>query len=176
MSDIIIQPATVKDAALIADLSRKTFYETFAPHNTKEDMDMFMKEQFSKERLMTQVNWPGNLFYIAYVNQEPAGYVRLLEGPNPPALGKVAAIEIARIYAVSTAIGKGIGSALMQHSLQVAQERKKKMIWLGVWEKNQRAIDFYIKWGFEKFGQHDFVLGKDVQTDWLMKRPIPTSK
>lgn len=172
MSDIIIQPATSKDAGLIADLSRKTFYDTFAPHNTKEDMDLFMNEQFSKDRLMAQVKWPGNLFYLAYVDQELAGYVRMLEGPNPPGLGKVSAIEIARIYALSTVIGKGIGSALMQHCLEVAAARKKKMIWLGVWEKNQRAIDFYIKWGFEKFGQHEFVLGKDVQTDWLMKRPI----
>lgn len=172
MSSITIRPATIDDAALIADLSRQTFYETFAPHNTKEDMEKFMSEQFSRERLISQVQWPGNLFYLAYADEEIAGYVRMLEGSNPPGLGKVAAIEIARIYAASNVIGKGIGSALMQHCLQVAKDRKKKFIWLGVWEKNQRAIDFYIKWGFERFGEHEFVLGNDVQTDWLMKRAI----
>ena len=47
--------AAKKDAELIADISRQTFYDTFAEHNTKEDMDKFMSEQFTRGRLM---RWP----------------------------------------------------------------------------------------------------------------------
>jgi len=176
MNEIIIKEATVEDAALIADLSRRTFYDTFAPFNTVEDMDKFMNEQFTRENLMDEVGAPGNIFLLAYSNGEVAGYVRLKELPDITMPANVPAIEIARIYALKTSIGKGVGSALMQHVIDLARQKNKQIIWLGVWEKNHRAIDFYKKWGFERFGEHDFVLGTDVQTDWLMKREVTNIK
>jgi len=172
MPEIIIRLATEKDAELIAELSQDTFYETFAGVNTKENMDKFMTEQFSKDALMKEVGLKGNIFLLAFDGESPAGYVKLRESPNPDGLGEANAIEIARIYAAATAIGKGVGKALMQKCIDIAVEKKKDIIWLGVWEHNQRAIDFYIKWGFEKFGTHVFMLGEDPQTDWLMKKNL----
>lgn len=167
-----IKMATNADAELIADMSRKTFYETFVSQNTKENMDKFMNESFTKEALMEEVGEPGNIFLLAYDEKEPAGYVRMRENNNPPELGNRNSIEIARIYAATNAIGKGVGKTLMQKCIEIAQEKKKDVLWLGVWEKNNRAIDFYIKWGFEKFSTHIFMLGDDPQTDWLMKKEL----
>ncbi len=167
-----IKMATNADAELIADMSRKTFYETFVSQNTKENMDKFMNESFTKEALMKEVGEPGNIFLLAYDEKEPAGYVRMRENNNPPELGNRNSIEIARIYAATNAIGKGVGKTLMQKCIEIAQEKKKDVLWLGVWEKNNRAIDFYIKWGFEKFSTHIFMLGDDPQTDWLMKKEL----
>jgi diamine N-acetyltransferase len=169
---ITLRYANADDAELIAGLSRQTFYESFAAHNTKEDMDKFMSEQFTKEALMKEVITPGNIFLLAYADNAVTGYVRMRESKNPPELGDVNAIEIARIYASANFIGKGIGNALMQKCIAIAKEKRKQTTWLGVWEKNWRAIDFYIKWGFKKFAEHDFVLGNDVQRDWLMKKDI----
>lgn len=167
-----IKMATNADAELIADMSRQTFYETFVSQNTKENMDKFMNESFTKEALMKEVGEPGNIFLLAYDEKEPAGYVRMRENNNPPELGNRNSIEIARIYAATNAIGKGVGKTLMQKCIEIAQEKKKDVLWLGVWEKNNRAIDFYIKWGFEKFSTHIFMLGDDPQTDWLMKKEL----
>lgn len=167
-----IKMATNADAELIADMSRKTFYETFVSQNTKENMDKFMNESFTKEALMKEVGEPGNIFLLAYDEKEPAGYVRMRENNNPPELGNRNSIEIARIYAATNAIGKGVGKTLMQKCIELAREKKKEVLWLGVWEKNNRAIDFYIKWGFEKFSTHIFMLGDDPQTDWLMKKEL----
>jgi ribosomal protein S18 acetylase RimI-like enzyme len=69
-------------------------------------------------------------------------------------------------------IGKGVGKKLMQTSHEVAEQRKKQILWLAVWKENQRAIDFYEHWGFEIFGEQDFLLGDDLQKDWLMKKAI----
>ncbi len=167
--NIIIKEATYADADLIADMSRKTFYETFAADNTKEDMDKFMNEQFTKEALMAEVGAEGNVFLLAYADDEPAGYARLrnaetAELPN--------AIELARIYNDAKMIGKGVGKALMEACINKAKELNRQYIWLGVWEKNDRAIRFYEKAGFVKFGEHDFLLGNDLQRDWLMKKRI----
>jgi ribosomal protein S18 acetylase RimI-like enzyme len=113
-----------------------------------------------------------NTFLLAYHGNDIAGYVKIRDERVPLSLGNVSALEVARIYAVSNQIGKGVGSLLMQACIDIAGQRNKEWLWLGVWEKNQRAIDFYTKWGFEKFDETDFLLGDDMQRDWLMKKRI----
>lgn len=167
--NIIVRPATVDDAALIADLSRETFWETFAPHNTAADMEKFMREQFTRETLIAEVGAPGSTFFIAWDGDEAIGYARVRESEDDAAHNKM---EIARIYAKTSAIGKGVGKKLMQTCMQFAQRQGKKYVWLGVWEKNDRAIQFYHAWGFEKVGEHDFRLGNDIQHDWIMEKEL----
>jgi ribosomal protein S18 acetylase RimI-like enzyme len=135
-------------------------------------MDKFMNEQFTRDNLIKEVGAEHNIFLVAEVEGETVGYARLREVPNPAELDDLAAIELARIYSVQSRIGKGVGSALLERCIEVAAGQKKQVIWLGVWEKNQHAISFYERWGFEKFSEHEFILGDDVQTDWLMKKVI----
>ncbi|MFI5186995.1 MAG: GNAT family N-acetyltransferase [Chitinophagales bacterium] len=172
MLDITIKFATETDAELIADLSHKTFYDSYARYNSKANMDKFLNEQFSKQKLIEEVSQPWHIFFLAFMAGEPAGYVKLREGEVPLDLIGQSCIEIARIYSVQHAIGKGVGSALMQTCIDTARQKGKKNLWLGVWPKNQRAVDFYTKWGFEKFGEHNFLLGDELQTDWLMKKEL----
>lgn len=169
---IVIKQATIEDAKLIADISHQTFYETFAEYNTKQDMEKFLNQQFTKGRLMLEVGAKQNTFLLAYDEGEIAGYVKLRDEKIPSSLYNTNVLEVARIYAVAKKIGKGVGAALMQSAINIAKEKKKELLWLGVWEKNQRAIDFYTKWGFEKFDETDFLLGNDMQRDWLMKKRI----
>jgi diamine N-acetyltransferase len=161
-----------EQAELIADLSRKTFFDTFASQNSREDMDKFMNEQFTKQALMKEVGMPGNIFFLAYVGNEIAGYLKLRDGKSMPQFNDMPSLEIARIYTVDKMTGKGIGSALMQKSIAIAKEKEKQIIWLGVWKENRNAIDFYKRWGFEIFGEQDFLLGNDLQKDWLMRREV----
>jgi len=138
-------------------------------------MEKFMNESFNKELLMAEVGAPGNIFLLAYPgnkSNEVIGYARLRENNNPGVLKDLNTLEIARIYVVENSIGKGVGKALMHRSLAIAKEKGKEIVWLGVWEKNQKAIDFYTRWGFEKFSDHQFILGDDVQNDWLMKKAV----
>lgn len=170
-----IRRAEATDASLIADLSRQTFEETFAAQNSKENMEKFMKEQFSREKLMAEVSDEANHFYIAFEEQEPAGYLKLRQGESLPELGGNPAIELARIYVSARQIGKGVGQQLMQTAIGFAGSQGYQNIWLGVWEKNEKAIQFYTRWGFRKFGTHVFMLGEDPQTDWLMYKPLVTN-
>lgn len=172
MPEIAIRYATTDDAELIADLSRKTFYETFGYVNTKENMDKFMNEQFTREKLVTEVTEPGNIFLLAFDGEIPVGYVRMREGQKFPQFNDKDSIEIARIYAINSYIGTGVGQQLMRQCIFIAKELKKEIIWLGVWEKNPRAIAFYKKWGFEKFNEHNFLLGDDLQKDWLLMKQL----
>jgi len=135
-------------------------------------MDKFMNEQFTREKLMAEVGDPQNKFILAHEDDYVLGYAKLRNGEQRVEFCNKSSIEIARIYAIQSAIGKGVGKMLMEACLQIAREMKREIIWLGVWEKNERAINFYKKFGFEKFAEHDFLLGDDVQTDWLMFRNV----
>jgi diamine N-acetyltransferase len=172
MQEFLIRFATSDDAELIADISRRTFHETFGYVNTKENMDKFMNEQFNREKLIKEVTEPGNTFFLAFDNDTPVGYVRMREGKKFLEFENKDSIEIARIYSVNSYLGTGVGEQLMRQCVFIAKELKKEIIWLGVWEKNPRAIAFYTKWGFEKFSDQDFLLGDDLQKDWLLMKKL----
>ncbi len=173
MSDpIFLREANLYDAGTIADLSRKTFYDTFAVHNTEENMILFMNRQFTRDALAAEVGMRDNTFLLAYYNYELAGYVKLRESKGPPELKGFTTLEIARIYVVKSMLGLGVGEELMRQSIEMARKRAKQMVWLAVWEKNERAMRFYTRWGFETFSKQVFVLGTDLQNDWIMKKEL----
>ena len=63
------------------------------------------------------------------------------------------------------------GQLLMQHCLDWAYRKGYKVVWLGVWERNERALRFYEKLGFQRFGFHYFQFGSERQRDfWLQKQ------
>jgi ribosomal protein S18 acetylase RimI-like enzyme len=169
---IRIRTADVKDAATVADFSRRTFYESFARYNTEENMRLYLDEQLPREKQMAEVGAPGRVFLLAYLGEDLVGYAALRETPPPAGLKGANAIEIVQLYSDERTIGKGVGPALTQACLDVARQQGRDWIWLGVWEHNHRAQAFYAKWGFERFGEHIFIVGLDAQTDWWMKRPL----
>ena len=146
--ETLIKPAGVREAEIIAELSRRTFFDTFAEFNTRSDMDKYMSGPFKKENLMNEVAAHGNIFLLAWVGDQPAGYAKLRTEKRRPDLPNESAIEIARLYADQKWIGKGIGNKLMQACIETATDMRKTTIWLGVWENNPRAIRFYERWGF----------------------------
>jgi hypothetical protein len=105
MQEFLIRFATIDDAELIADLSRRTFHETFGYVNTRENMDKFMNEQFTRETLINEVTEPGNTFLLAFDEDTPVGYARMREGKKFPEFENKDSIEIARIYSVNSYLG-----------------------------------------------------------------------
>ena len=167
-----IRFATEDDAELIAEISHRTFYETFAAQNSKENMDMHMAQYYAEEKIRAELKDPFSIFLLAYDDTRLAGYAKMNEHVKEESKELESPIEIERIYAVKEMIGKGVGKKLMEKCLAIANEKNKKTVWLGVWESNERAIEFYTHWGFEKFSEHNFPVGNDPQKDWLMKRSL----
>lgn len=167
-----IRTADRNDLDLLRELGIRAFTDTFGQYNTAENMKLYVEKSFSREQLEMEISDPAAVFLLAYDGDAVAGYVRLRKKENPEGLNSVNALEIERLYAAPEYIGKQAGRILMEASIQYAVENGFDTIWLGVWEKNARAIRFYEKHGFEKFGEHVFMLGNDAQTDWLMKKTI----
>jgi diamine N-acetyltransferase len=169
-----IRPARPEDAEPLAALAAQTFRDAFAPENAAEDIEAYVSESFSTERLRAELLDDNNTFLLAFVprSSAPDGYAKLRRGEPDSSVTGPDPIELHRLYVERNAIGSGVGAALMRASLEVARRGGRKTLWLGVWEKNARAIAFYERWGFETVGQHVFCLGSDDQTDLIMQRAM----
>ncbi len=172
MHSTTLRAATSADAALLAHLAATTFRDTFAPHNTPADMELQLSRMYGDGKQGAELADARHSVFLAERDGETVGYVMLRRGPAPDCVRGHDPIEIARIYAVKPRIGTGIGAALMQRSLAEASACGHDVVWLGVWEHNAPAIAFYRRWGFEDVGSHAFQLGRDLQTDRVMARPV----
>jgi ribosomal protein S18 acetylase RimI-like enzyme len=169
MSPIIIRKATISDLEIIQEISKQTFIETFADVNTPENMENYVREYFNSEQVASEINNPNSAFYLASLENEIIGYMKLNIGNSQTEKQKENNLEIHRIYVSQTFHGKKIGQLLLDEAIKTAKQMVVNSIWLGVWEENHRAIQFYTKNGFFEFDKHIFTLGNDIQTDLLMR-------
>lgn len=168
-NSIIVSEVASHQLSALQLISAQTFSETFTAHNTKEDMTNYIESSFNLVNLKSQLDNNNSKFYFATDGEEVVGYLKINWGnAQSESLGNTS-LEVERIYVLKSYQGKNVGHALYQKALEVATELNFDFIWLGVWEKNDRAIQFYQKNGFVEFDKHLFKLGKDVQTDLLMK-------
>ncbi|REC50394.1 GNAT family N-acetyltransferase [Chryseobacterium pennipullorum] len=170
MENIEIKKVTSHEIDTLQKIGRQTFSETFSDTNSPEDMAQYLEEGFSIEKLSTELSQPTSMFYFALSEGQVIGYLKLNTGRSQTELQDEKALEIERIYLLSAFHGKKAGQLLFNKALQIAEELHSSYLWLGVWENNQRAIRFYEKNGFVPFDKHLFKLGKDEQTDIMMKK------
>ncbi len=168
----IIRQASRDDAALLRELSTTTFKATFAEHNTPDDMEAYLRDSFSFEKLTDELSDPQATFFIAELSGKAVGYAKLLEGEPDACVTGEKPIELVRLYVLPDSIGHGLGASLMRHCIETATQNGYQTLWLGVWEHNPRAIAFYHRWGFEEVGNHVFRLGNDIQNDLIFQKSL----
>ena len=174
---VTIRAATAADRAVLTDFGRRTFYETFAADNTPDDMAGYLADAFTPERQAAEIADPAGLVLLAEHDGESGaaelvGYAHLVAEGAPPAVQGPAPIELKRLYVARPWHGRRVAQALMDAALNAARARGARTLWLGVWERNPRAVAFYLKYGFVRAGEHTFALGGDRQTDWLLARSL----
>lgn len=169
---IHVRRAEEADAAALADLAARTFVQSYGPDNLPENIDLYLEHSFNQAQILSELRDPGTHYLLAESDERPIAYATLRQSSAPEASLSGRAIELARIYVEADLIGVGIGSLLMRNCLLLARKQDFDTIWLGVWRHNSRAISFYRKWKFEVVGTQNFVLGRDVQVDYVMARSL----
>jgi ribosomal protein S18 acetylase RimI-like enzyme len=169
---VSVKEASIDDAEVISELSAETFFETYSWYNTPENMRAYTGKYFSVEQTKKDFETKDTHFFLAESANEIIGYAKLRVFENPEELAGKKHIEIERIYVQKKHHDKKAGYAIIKHCVAFAKEKKYEIIWLGVWEQNHKAIKFYGRVGFEKFGVHDFQLGNDAQKDYLLKMDL----
>lgn len=167
--ELLIRRCDISDLETLRNVCITTFQDAFASVNTEEDMNDYLQKSFNRQQIEKELSHPRSVFYLAYYKNELAGYLKINFGPAQTDINDDASLELERIYILKEYQGNGLGSMLLEKVVEIARENDLDYIWLGVWEKNMGAIRLYGRQGFVKFKSHTFWLGKDKQTDDLMK-------
>lgn len=168
----LIRPATFEDAALLAELGARTFRETFEPLYDPEDLAAFLGSTYSEALQRAELEAPSRPALVLEVHGSPVGFAQLrLEHPEACVAGQHPA-ELQRIYLLRAAQGGGRGAALLAASEALARGRGADVLWLGVWEQNDRALAFYARSGFQAVGEHGFSVGRRVDRDLILAKAL----
>ena len=167
---VTIRRAGPDDAATLAELAARIFRDTFADSNTPEDMAAYLAGAFRPDRQRAEIAAPGACTLLAEVDG-PVGFAQIRTGAAPACVRTERPVELWRFYVDRSWHGRGVAHALRRAVLRGARALGAGSVWLGVWEHNARALAFYAKHGFVAVGEHEFRLGRDVQTDLLLVLP-----
>jgi diamine N-acetyltransferase len=169
---ISIRELSREDIPQLRELAIRIYRDTFSNQNTPENMEAFLRKDYSVENFEREFDEPGSQYFFACDEKNPVGYLRLRYNKEAEEhLGKNT-IEIHRLYVDVNHQGKRVGHKLMEFAIEQAEKSDVDWIWLGVWEHNPKAQRFYERWGFTRFADHIFQMGNEAQTDWLLKRRI----
>ena len=171
--DITVRRGRPADAKLLADLAANTFRETYAVQNRPDDMALYVSMVYGLSQQEAELHNPEMTTLLAEVDGQLAGYAQLRASAVPDCVMGVTPLELWRFYVAAPWQGRGVAQALMQSVEMEARAHEADTLWLGVWERNERAKAFYRKCGFADVGSQLFVLGTDVQTDRVMVRLLP---
>lgn len=168
----MIRKVELADVEVLAKLAKQTFRETFAHDNTEEQLQEYFEEAYNLRVLSTELEDPDSETYFIMHEEEIAGFLKVNWGNAQTERELENAFEIQRLYVLQTYQGFGLGKQLFEFALEHAEKNGFSWAQLGVWEHNTKAQAFYNRNGFEKFSQHNFMVGQKVDTDWLLKKKL----
>jgi len=163
-----IRVATAADAAVLADLARRTFYDTFASTNDANDMALYLAKAYGIDQQTREIEDRDITTLLVEEGDVAIAYAQVRAGHVPECVSGPEPIELWRFYIDREWHGRGVAQQLMEAVRVEARRRKAQTLWLGVWERNDRARAFYAKCGFTGAGTHIFLFGTDPQTDLVM--------
>jgi ribosomal protein S18 acetylase RimI-like enzyme len=164
-----IRRATVADAAVLADFGARTFSEAFSADNRADDMVAYLARTYGVSQQAAELADPRTVtLLVEQTDGALAAYAQVRRGPAPACVTGREPVELWRFYVDRPWQGRGVAQRLMQEVYDTARALGGHTLWLGVWERNRRAIAFYARCGFVDVGTQEFVLGGDRQTDRVM--------
>lgn len=158
------------DAQRLAAVASATFLDTFAGVLEGSDILAHCADQHTVQRY---AGWLADTRYALWLAEArpgdaPVGFAML----SPPDLPSVATqaddLELKRIYLLHRFHGGGHGARLMQVAVDEARARGAGHLLLGVYAKNERALAFYERKGFQPIGERRFRVGGNEYEDRIL--------
>ncbi len=168
----VIRLATTEDARELAELAERTFRDAFGAMNTPADMDLHCRSAYGDAIQAAEIADPDRVTLVSEQGGRLTGYAQLRWGAAPSCVRAGAPGELLRLYVDKEWHGTGVAQRLMAECIAQMRAHGSDVVWLGVWERNPRAIAFYKKFGFVEVGEHVFPVGTDPQRDIIMVRPV----
>jgi ribosomal protein S18 acetylase RimI-like enzyme len=157
---------------LLRAISIETYRDTFSESNSEILMTQYFQDSLNKEKLQAELNHPDSTFYFISVAEKVAGFLKVNVMSAQTDIKDSNALEIERFYIRQSFLRNGLGKQLMSFACDLARQKNKTFVWLGVWENNMPALHFYKKMGFYQIGTHPFNMAGDIQTDLLLQKDL----
>lgn len=170
-----IRKGTVADAPLLAALAERTFVDTFAHDNDPADMTAHVAHSYGVAQQTAELADLDRVTLIGETAGQPMAYAQVRRGAAPPCVAGPSPVELQRFYVERGWHGRGVARQLMEAVVETGRSLGAETLWLGVWERNARAMAFYAKCGFVDVGSQEFRLGGDLQTDRVFARPLTSA-
>lgn len=171
--DVGIREAIVADAAALAQLASQAFHDTYRLIDDPDDIADYVRENFTPATMAAHIADPLSTMLLAQQGERLVGYAQVRRSPVPPCVQGPAPIELARLYLDKSVIGLGLGSRMMRAAQAEARRQGARTLWLSVYDRNLRAVDFYKRCGFVEVGGKEFLFGGKIYVDPVMAAPVP---
>jgi diamine N-acetyltransferase len=173
---IRIRRAEDDDALALSVLAERTFRAAFADSNSAANMQLHCAGSYGQALQLAEIRESDRETWVAETDSGLVAYVQLRIDARSPMISGERPVEIQRFYVDASHHGTGLAHQLMAHVLARAGTAGSATLWLGVWERNTRALAFYRKWGFDVVGEHIFKVGEDPQRDLVMRRDVQSTE
>jgi ribosomal protein S18 acetylase RimI-like enzyme len=169
----LIRHAVPDDASRLAAFATEAFTDTYRELDDPQDIADYCGEHFRADVMAGVIEDPACTVLLAEQAGELAGYAILKDRPAPACVTGPAPLQLWRLYLGAGFIGRGLGARLMQAVQAGARQRGAATLWLGVYDRNLRAVAFYERFGFARVGSQAFVFGGEVYLDPVYAAPVP---
>ena len=154
----------------LIEIGRQTYYDTFHKSNDEAVILKYLDKSFEIQKIKAELVSKTSSYYFLYDKGKVVAYIKINFAPTQTDLNQKDTLELERIYVKKDYKGFGYGTILINKVLFIASECECTYVWLGVWEGNIKALEFYQKLGFKIFDKHIFKMGDTVDTDFLLKK------
>lgn len=167
------------EAAHLSEFARDNFDKTYGPLCRAADVDAYMASELTPSQFLRILTSPTSWVFAAIIDGEWVGYAHLRLAPLPDgiqsrqlAAPSTTPMEVSRFYVSRKFQGAGVAQQMLGIVLAHAELQGSPSMWLSVWQENARAVAFYKKWGFTSIGYAKFLMGEDLQDDFIMERSV----
>lgn len=154
-----IRQLSKEDLDIVQSIAHRTWPSTFAKILSTEQIDYMLNWMYSLNMLESQFD-KGHTFLLIEENGIEFGFagfeLNYSEGPKA---------KLHKIYLLPEAQGKGAGKALILDVAEQARKAGQKSLLLNVNKYNQKAIDFYLRMGFEEIYKEVIDIGNGYVMD-----------
>jgi ribosomal protein S18 acetylase RimI-like enzyme len=172
MNQPAIRRADHADIPLLSELGASTFRETYSTTADPADVESHAATRYTPSHIERWLAEPDACTFLASLDGVVVGYAQVRRGDVPACVDDRAALQLARLYARGFAQGRGVGAALMRAALDQMAALGGRTAWLGVYERNPKAIAFYRAWGFAQVGHFEFDFNGKVFIDPVLSRRL----
>lgn len=158
-----IRKATIADRNLINKMANEVFPATYSEILTPDQLDYMMDWMYAPENIRKQMEEEGHVYFIAYKEGEPCGYVSVQQQEDN-------VFHLQKIYVLPRFQGEHCGSFLFWEAIKYIKEVHPGpcLMELNV-NRNNKALQFYRHMGMRKLREGDFPIGNGYyMNDYIM--------